>query len=84
MFVYIFACVGFCCHLCNFNISVAPAQPSVAFYEHRSGVSKYLVQWDKDKSFGGSRAGGEVSHEDAAGWSAVVIDTQYQVRTYPW
>lgn len=45
----------------------------------RSGVSKYLVQWDKETNFGRSQAGGEVSHADAAQWSEVVADTQYQV-----
>lgn len=48
----------------------------------RSGVSKYLVQWEKEESFGRSQAGGDVSHADAAGWSAVVVDTHYQVRAY--
>lgn len=46
----------------------------------RSGVSKYLVQWDKERSFGRSQAGGVVSHADAAEWSAVVTDTHYQVK----
>lgn len=48
----------------------------------RSGVTKYLVQWDKENSFGRSQAGGEISHAAAAEWSAVVVDTQYQVRRY--
>lgn len=46
----------------------------------RSGVSKYLVQWDKDNTFGRSQTGGEVSHADAAQWSEVVADTQHQVQ----
>lgn len=45
----------------------------------RSGVSKYLVQWDKEDNFERSQAGGDVSHADAAEWSSVVVDTQYQV-----
>lgn len=48
----------------------------------RSGVSKYLVQWDKENTFGRSQTGGEVSHADAAQWSEVVADTQYQVQLF--
>lgn len=46
----------------------------------RSGVGKYVVQWDKERNFGRSQAGGAVSHADAAGWTAVVTDTHYQVK----
>lgn len=59
------------------------AQHSTVFYFLfflRSGVSKYLVQWEKEESFDRSKVGGDVSHADAAEWSAVVVDTQYQVR----
>lgn len=46
----------------------------------RSGVSKYLVQWDKEENFGRSHAGADISHADATEWSSVVRVTKYQVR----
>lgn len=45
----------------------------------RFGISKYLVQWDKDASFRRSQVGGVLSHADAAAWSEVVVTMQYQV-----
>lgn len=47
----------------------------------RSEISKYLVQWDKEETFGRSYAGGDVSHSDASEWSSVVTGTHHQVRT---
>lgn len=46
----------------------------------RWDISKYLVQWDKEENFGRSQVGVGVTHANAAEWSEVVVDTQYQVR----